>query len=238
MLYGIFESLFQLLDAGGFVVWIHLGMSVLLLTILLLKLFQFLATGVLSPFTHRRADRVVQHWENGEHASALETAMKGRDPQSRLLLHAAQYLQHNALQGQALLDELAREAAGYLARLRSHLHIIELIAGLAPLLGLLGTVLGMIEAFQAMEAAGKQVDPSTLSGGIWVALLTTAVGLVVAMPAVIIHNWLEKRVDNYAAGLNDRVGRMLTASARTDHHAHVASTTEHVANLELKRAHQ
>ena len=63
--------------------------------------------------------------------------------------------------------------------MRSHLRVMEVIANLAPLIALLGTVLGMIEAFQAMELAGKQVDPSVLSGSIWEALLTTAVGLII-----------------------------------------------------------
>ncbi|HAE01168.1 MAG TPA: flagellar motor protein MotA, partial [Rhodospirillaceae bacterium] len=53
----------------------------------------------------------------------------------------------------------------------------------------------MITAFQQLESAGNQVNPAILSGGIWVALLTTAVGLAVAMPVVVILNWLERRVD-------------------------------------------
>jgi biopolymer transport protein ExbB len=56
------------------------------------------------------------------------------------------------------------------------------------LLGLFGTVLGMVEAFRQLELAGSQVDPAVLSGGIWQALLTTAVGLAVAIPAVLAHN--------------------------------------------------
>lgn len=65
----------------------------------------------------------------------------------------------------------------------------------APLLGLFGTVLGMISAFQALQEAGSQVDPSILAGGIWVALLTTAVGLAVAMPTSVVLSWLEARMD-------------------------------------------
>lgn len=53
----------------------------------------------------------------------------------------------------------------------------------------------MIEAFQSLQSAGAQVDPSILAGGIWVALLTTAVGLVVAMPTAVVLSWFEGRMD-------------------------------------------
>ena len=92
-------------------------------------------------------------------------------------------------------DRLASEAEARFARLERGLGTLENIAQLAPLLGLFGTVLGMIEAFQALQSAGSQVDPSILAGGIWVALMTTAAGLAVAMPTSIIHSWLEARMD-------------------------------------------
>ena len=85
-----------------------------------------------------------------------------------------------------------------------------MIASLSPLLGLLGTVLGMIEAFQQMEAAGSQVDPSILSGGIWQALLTTAVGLAVAIPVVIMHGFFERKCDRIAFLLDDALTRVFT----------------------------
>ena len=62
----------------------------------------------------------------------------------------------------------------------------------APLLGLLGTVFGMIDAFQQMEMAGNNINPSTLSGGIWEALLTTAVGLSVAIPTVLFESYFRE----------------------------------------------
>ena len=61
-------------------------------------------------------------------------------------------------------------------------------------MGLFGTVLGMIDAFRALQNAGTSVDPSLLAGGIWVALLTTAAGLAVAMPTSLILNWFEARM--------------------------------------------
>ena len=98
--------------------------------------------------------------------------------------------------GSDATPRLEAEAEMRFARLERGFRYLDSVAQLAPLLGLFGTVLGMIEAFQALQDAGSQVDPSILAGGIWVALLTTAVGLVVAMPTSIVLNWFEARMDN------------------------------------------
>lgn len=206
------EPLLQFLTVGGPVVWIHLAMSFVLLTIVLLKLWQFAAAGMFSARARRRAERIVANWEKGDAQNALAEARSAHDPQTGLLHSAIEHLHQHTLQGKALGAELGRQAAQTMASLRANLHTVELIAGLAPLLGLLGTVLGMIEAFQAMEAAGRQVDPSTLSGGIWQALLTTAVGLIVAMPAIVAHNWMSGRIERFATHTDDRLQRVLTAA--------------------------
>ena len=88
-----------------------------------------------------------------------------------------------------------------------------MIATLSPLLGLFGTVIGMIDAFQQLESAGSAVDPSILSGGIWVALLTTAAGLAVAIPSIILLNYLEGIAEKYKAEMEDSITRVFTASA-------------------------
>ena len=88
---------------------------------------------------------------------------------------------------------LEAEAEVRFARLEGGFRLLDSVAQLAPLLGLFGTVLGMIEAFQSLQSAGSTVDPSLLAGGIWVALMTTAVGLAVAMPTSMILAWFESR---------------------------------------------
>ena len=88
---------------------------------------------------------------------------------------------------------------------------------MAPLLGLFGTVLGMIEAFKAMEVAGAQVDPAVLSGGIWQALLTTAVGLGVAIPVSLIHSMLERQGELETQALQDDLGQVFTFFAHQEH---------------------
>ena len=94
------------------------------------------------------------------------------------------------------VKRLEAEAEERFARLEGGFRLLDTVAQLAPLLGLFGTVLGMIEAFQSLQEAGSQVDPSLLAGGIWVALLTTAVGLAVAMPTAMVLSWFESRMDS------------------------------------------
>ena len=73
---------------------------------------------------------------------------------------------------------------------------LEIIAQVSPLIGLLGTVIGMIDSFNELELGGSLVDPSILAGGIWTALLTTAMGLIVAIPALISHYFFDKKLAN------------------------------------------
>jgi biopolymer transport protein ExbB len=82
-------------------------------------------------------------------------------------------------------EETTRIAKTHLNTASAGLRVLELISTIAPLLGLLGTVLGMIAAFQALQESGSRADPAILAGGIWEALLTTAAGMAVAIPASI-----------------------------------------------------
>ncbi|MGJ8618904.1 MAG: MotA/TolQ/ExbB proton channel family protein [Methylophilaceae bacterium] len=107
------------------------------------------------------------------------------------------------LKGAALETEAWRIARIEVDKLGSYLKVLEVVATVAPLIGLLGTVLGMVEAFKAMELAGANVDPAVLSGGIWKALSTTAAGLIVAIPAFIIHSWFDRKTEKAAAVLQN-----------------------------------
>jgi len=76
----------------------------------------------------------------------------------------------------------------------------------------MGTVIGMISAFQALEVGGSQVDPSVLSGGIWTALLTTGIGLAVAVPTMLAYHWLDQKHNARARYLDDSLTRLFTSS--------------------------
>lgn len=94
------------------------------------------------------------------------------------------------------------EDAGHqeVPRLERHLSLLATIAHISPLLGLLGTVTGMVRAFQIIQeksASFNPVSPGDLAGGIWEALLTTVAGLIVAIPTVVLYNYLVNRVDEF-----------------------------------------
>ena len=181
----IFQILSQIVDLGGPVIVILVVASIAVLAIALYKLWQFRVAGV---GRHRALMQAVQAWDAGDETGAnayLSRSTSYLVPVVEMALSA----------GQDDNDRLISEAEARFARLERGLRILDNVAQLAPLLGLFGTVLGMIEAFQALQDAGSQVDPSILAGGIWVALMTTAAGLAVAMPTSILHSWLESRMD-------------------------------------------
>src|SRR5262249_28066281 len=80
---------------------------------------------------------------------------------------------------------------------------------IAPLLGLLGTVSGMVKAFAKLELAGSRVDPAMLAGGIWEALLATVAGLTIAIPAMAAHYIFEGKVDRIRADMKDAAVRVI-----------------------------
>lgn len=107
---------------------------------------------------------------------------------------------------------VARDAGKALEPFEAPLKIIEVIAALAPLLGLLGTVLGMMEAFSTMAAAEGRASASQLSGGIYQALTTTAAGLVVAIPFAALAAWIEFRLRRLQGTLNSVLVEILSGS--------------------------
>jgi biopolymer transport protein ExbB len=206
------EPLRALLDAGGPVMLILAGMSVLALTIVLIKLWQFAR---LQNGGAESIESALEDWQAGRCGEAVEQLARATNPLAGVVRTAMLGSLH-ANDPAALREEVERRAQGLLTALRSHLRGLEVIASLSPLLGLLGTVIGMIDAFRALEAAGNQVDPSVLSGGIWVALLTTAAGLSVAIPTVVALNWLERLLEGVTRRLEDQVTRVFTGGLRLE----------------------
>ena len=94
-----------------------------------------------------------------------------------------------------LEEKLTVHGQEEISSLRKNLRAMEVIATISPLMGLLGTVIGMVKAFNKVAQYKGQVDPSLLAGGIWEALLTTAAGLALAIPVVIMLNYFERKVE-------------------------------------------
>jgi biopolymer transport protein ExbB len=181
----ILEAIRGIFALGGPVVIVLFVMSVLALSVTLYKVWQFAASGV---GRHRVLSEALEDWDTGNRDAARSRLSQSRSYLAPLL--------GTAMQAQNLPDlesRLDAEAAVALADLERGFRLLDTVAQLAPLLGLFGTVLGMINAFQSLQEAGSTVDPSLLAGGIWVALLTTAVGLAVAMPTSMVLAWFESR---------------------------------------------
>ncbi|BFM50421.1 MotA/TolQ/ExbB proton channel family protein [Marinomonas sp. THO17] len=201
------QKIIDFLLVGGPVVWILMGFSVVALTIVLLKLWQFSSLRAESLKTTNLA---LAQWRQNNLDAAFEVLQPKR-PIDALVAYTMHSLVAGKVTAELIREEVERRAMSQLNQLRSFLRPLEIIATLSPLLGLLGTVLGMITAFQQMEGAGNQVDPSVLSGGIWQALLTTAVGLAVAIPVVTLQSWLERKVERIAHNMNDAVTQIFTS---------------------------
>ncbi|AKS46348.1 biopolymer transport protein ExbB [Octadecabacter temperatus] len=169
-------------DLGGPVVILMLALSVLSLGVILWKVWQFYRLGV---GRNAQITNAITEWDAGNQDMAETELAKSRNSLS------------NALQSRQVNGPKTRieaKASAHIAKLESGFRVLDSIAQIAPLLGLFGTVLGMIDAFQALQQAGNSVDPSLLAGGIWVALLTTAAGLAVAMPTSLVLTFFDSRV--------------------------------------------
>jgi biopolymer transport protein ExbB len=140
-------------------------------------------------------DRVRSLAGRGEFDEALALAEGTPGPVAAVLAEA---LRNRGRDAAALEESVSLKGSIELRRLTRNLHVLELTGRMSPLLGLLGTVLGMVEAFKRVASAQGSVDPSLLAGGIWEALITTVAGLCVAIPALVMHHFFEDRMASFA----------------------------------------
>lgn len=199
---GWISDLLAVLDRGGVVLWVIAALSVATTAVILWKLWRLALAGAWSA---RRAEAAVAAWAAGDAGAARLT---GGDLRSRLVEAAMTARRDPALSEAAAREETLRIARAGLAEARVGLRVLDLVATVAPLLGLLGTVLGMIAAFQALQVAGARADPALLAGGIWEALLTTAAGMAVAIPAGVALVWFESVADRLQADMEDLATRV------------------------------
>lgn len=211
------DRLFSLIRLGGPVVTVLLAMSIFGLAIVLAKCWQFAGARV-----YRRGfiEPALAYWQGGDREVAIAALETERNSIADTLAVAMRGVRSDTDLA-IVREEAARVGARHLTLMRSYFRPLELIGSLAPLLGLLGTVLGMITAFQQLASAGSRVDPAILSNGIWEALLTTAVGLVVAIPAVAMLNAFERIVERTHEDMQDTLTRFFThhESALANNHA-------------------
>lgn len=180
--------MWQLFQAGGWVMWPILGCSVVALGIVVERLWALQARSVIPPGL---AEQVRTHVTQGRAATLDLAALRMGSPLGRVLAAGLVNREHDWAVVRESIEEAGRHVVHDLGR---YLNMLGTIAAISPLLGLYGTVLGMIQTFGAISTAGVG-DANVLAGGISVALLTTAFGLTVAIPALILYRYLRGRVD-------------------------------------------
>jgi biopolymer transport protein ExbB len=181
--------MFFLIENGGFFMWPLLFCSIASLAIIFERMVYLIRNQGPAVKLMESVRRLVHEKKTAE---ALELCRETRGPVARI---GKVYLSNLHLKKEDREELLHREGSVSLEQLENHLNKLAGIAHISPLLGLLGTVTGMILAFKQVEALGGQVDIEILAGGIWEALLTTAVGLSIAIPTMAAFNYLEARVD-------------------------------------------
>ncbi|MBW1710883.1 MAG: MotA/TolQ/ExbB proton channel family protein [Deltaproteobacteria bacterium] len=193
------------LSKGGVLVGPILLCSVIALAIFLERLIRFALVCVDG---NGVPQKVATHMKNGEDHQAYELASSSATPIGRILTHAIEVKD----QDRETLETVIVHSTGEEIRLLSrYLQALATIGNIAPLLGLLGTVLGMIKAFMVIQQMGGKVNAAVLAGGIWEAMLTTALGLAVALPTMVAHSYLISRVDRFEARLQDGAVTFLKA---------------------------
>ncbi|MEM6824380.1 MAG: MotA/TolQ/ExbB proton channel family protein [Pseudomonadota bacterium] len=201
------QLLADALSVGGPAMWAIFALSVVTLALILWKLWRFLWLGVWGGTSTAPA---LMAWAAGDLDGAEALLRGSRGLRARVARVAMAIRRDRTLtEGQAR-EEITRLALAELREARGGLRTLELVATIAPLLGLFGTVLGMIDAFQALQEAGVRADPGTLAGGIWQALLTTAAGMSVAIPAAVAATWFEAVADGAQADMEDTATRIFT----------------------------
>lgn len=199
------------LNRGGPVLWLIAALSVLALALILWKILHLTRLGALGG--GRRANAAIAEWCAGHHDQAI-AQLQGRGGVRAHLARAAMTAAMDAaLTATDAREETTRVARALLTTARQGLRPLDLIITVAPLLGLLGTVLGMIEAFQVLQEAGNRADPAALAGGIWEALLTTAAGMSVAIPASMALSWFDGIIETAQTDMEDAATRIFLMRA-------------------------
>lgn len=194
--------MFELLKAGGILMVPIVACSILALAIILERFWTLRPSRVAPPQTINELWRWIKKKElNGRKLKALQ----GSSPLGRILAGGL----INAKHGRDIMKEsIEHEASQVIHDLERFLNPLGTVATIAPLLGLLGTVIGMIKVFAEIQLAGVG-NAGNLAGGISEALITTAAGLSVAIPALICHRYFIRRVDELVVGMEQEAIKLV-----------------------------
>jgi biopolymer transport protein ExbB len=185
--------MWDMIQKGGPVMYLIVILSIIAFGIVLERIYNLSRARI---DAQKFMDEIIKHLKRNKIIEAIEMCNQTPGPIAHII--KAGILKHDRSKPE--IKEAIDEAAQLeIPRLEKHLPIIATIAHIAPLLGLLGTVSGMIKAFQVIQTKALMmtpVNPGDLSGGIWEALLATLAGLAVAIPTYVAYNYLVNQVDN------------------------------------------
>jgi len=204
-------NLFQQLAAGGAGIWVIAALSVLMLTVAIERLHRFRVRAIVPPGL---VDEAVPLWRAGRFDELQQALARSES----VLAQAIRFLAANRARWTPdVLGERACEMASReLRRQQQRAYPLAVVATVAPIVGLLGTVVGMIEAFHVIAFNGGMGDASLLAGGISKALVNTAAGLSVALPALALHHFFRHRLTVAALALEEQLDRVLDACVREE----------------------
>lgn len=177
---------FEIMQKGG---WLMIPIGICLLLMLTITIERLVNLRLPKYLDTELLDKMRTHLTAGDFAAALQVCRSKNVMFNRLIETAIVYRDLEITELRALLEDQSRQEASVLERFMT---VLRTIGTIAPLLGLLGTVAGMIKVFQTMSAVGLG-EIGGLSGGISEALITTAAGMSVAIPTIIVHNFFERR---------------------------------------------
>lgn len=197
---GFALNLIETIHKGGLVMYPMILLSIFVFALIVERaIFLRYVRQRSGPFV----DAFFTHWDKGEIEQAKKAAQGHEGPIARMLVAGLGMLDNTK---ENIRESLNQAALAEMPALNRFLSTIAVIGTMMPILGLLGTVSGMISTFEVITVKGTG-DPKALAGGISEALITTQTGLIFALPIMLLHNFLENRVDNF-------VNKMETAASR------------------------
>ena len=188
------ESFLIYIDKGGIIFTSLFVLSIITVAIVTLKIFEIY---FLRKLDFSKFYSILIANKNNNNIKDVEESFIDTLPKSKrnIILNLIDLISSNSSKTD-IKEEIDSLKNKEFKRIYAFLPSLEVISQVSPLVGLLGTVIGMIDSFNELELGGSLVDPSILAGGIWTALLTTAMGLIVAIPALVSHYFLEKKINN------------------------------------------
>lgn len=156
----------------------------------------------LKSFSSEMLNKVGLLVQQEKFSEAIEVSQATNCPVSHVISAGIEHHQKSHEERDKILFRIGSRE---LRRMSKNIKGLGIVAHISPLIGLLGTVAGMIEAFKKIQELGGSVDPVVLAGGIWAALITTATGLTVAIPAMIFYHYFEGKIDRYYAQMKESV---------------------------------